>query len=183
MDSIFQSKNQTAVFGAGCFWSTEAVFQQLRGVMSVIPGYAGGHTQNSSYEDVCSGQTGHIEVAKIEFDPLEISYKTLLKVFFSVHDPTTPNRQGMDIGQQYASAIFYSTEEQKAAAEAAVAELEREKIFSDPIVTQIRPLEKFFEAEDYHREYFKRNPAAPYCQAVINPKLAKMREHFSGLLK
>ena len=183
MNSISQKKNQTAVFGAGCFWCTEAVFQSLRGVVSVIPGYAGGHVENPSYEAVCSGQTGHIEVAKIEFNPMEISYQTLLKVFFLAHDPTTQNRQGADVGEQYASAIFYADEGQKAASEAAIAELEREKIFSGPIVTQIRPLEKFYEAEDYHRAYFKRNPQAPYCQAVINPKLAKMREHFSGLLK
>lgn len=183
MNFLSKSQNQTAVFGAGCFWCTEAVFQSLRGVVSVIPGYAGGHVENPSYEAVCSGQTGHIEVAKIEFNPTEISYQTLLKVFFLVHDPTTQNRQGGDVGEQYASAIFYADEGQKAASEAAIAELEREKIFSGPIVTQIRPLEKFYEAEDYHHEYFKRNPQAPYCQAVINPKLAKMREHFSGLLK
>ncbi len=175
--------NETAVFGAGCFWCTEAVFQNLKGVESVLPGYTGGHVPNPTYEQVCAHNTGHIEVAEIKFDPSVLPFKTLLEVFFAVHDPTTMNRQGNDVGEQYASAVFYTSEEQKKITQEVIADLEKQKIFDSPIVTQIRPLEKFYVAENYHQNYFNNNPGNPYCQAVISPKVAKFRKKFASLLK
>ena len=175
--------NQIAVFGNGCFWCTEAIFQKLIGVVSVAPGYSGGSKPEPSYEEVCGGATGHAEVIKIEYDPEQVEYKVLLEVFFSTHDPTTLNRQGNDVGDQYRSAIFYSSEEQKKAAEEFIAQLTAEKVYNSKIVTQIKPLEKFYGAEDYHRNYFERNKDKPYCQVIINPKLQKFKQHYAKLMK
>jgi peptide-methionine (S)-S-oxide reductase len=174
---------QTAVFGSGCFWCSEAVFSDLEGVVRVLPGYSGGTVPYPTYEQVCAGDTQHAEVAQVIFDPRRISYRELLEVFFSTHDPTTLNRQGADEGEQYRSVIFYGDEAQKVQAEGILAELSREKVFRSPIVTRLEPLEEFYPAEDYHREYFRRNPSQPYCQAVIAPKLAKFRAHFKPKLK
>lgn len=174
---------ETAVFGGGCFWCTEAVFQNLKGVLSVTSGYAGGKLQNPKYEQVSSGLSGHAEVIKIEFDPAIVGYDDLLSVFFTSHDPTTPNQQGADIGTQYRSVIFYSTEEHRKEAEKFIADLENSGTFTAKITTEVRPLEQFYEAEDYHKQYYLNNLDKPYCQVVINPKLAKLREKFSKLLK
>jgi peptide-methionine (S)-S-oxide reductase len=172
-----------AVFGGGCFWCTEAVFDELRGVKSVVSGYAGGSTKNPTYEEVCGGRTGHAEVIKIEFDPGEIAFKDLLTVFFASHDPTTLNRQGNDVGTQYRSAIFYATEEQKREAEAFIKELNDSKAFGKPVVTTLEPLGEFYEAEDYHQKYYANNPYQPYCQYMIPPKLNKLHKQFGALLK
>lgn len=174
-------KNEIAVFGGGCFWCTEAIYQELEGVIEVWPGYAGGSTPNPNYEAVCSGQTGHAEAIKIEFDPTKISYQNLLAVFFGTHDPTTLNRQGNDVGTQYRSIILTNSPEQKSAAEAYL--VEAQKDVADPIVTEIKTLETFYEAEDYHKNYYARNVLQPYCQFVINPKLSKLKEKFRELLK
>lgn len=162
-----------ATLGAGCFWCTEAVFQRLPGVVSVMPGYAGGTKPNPTYEEVCTGKTGHAEVAQITFDPSKISYEKLLEVFWEAHDPTTLNRQGADVGTQYRSAIFYHNEKQKLAAEKSKAEAQ--KLFDDPIVTEIHSLTNFYKAENYHQDYYKNNPNAPYCVFVIKPKLKKLK--------
>jgi peptide-methionine (S)-S-oxide reductase len=172
---------ETAVFGAGCFWCVEAVFQNLKGVTSVLPGYAGGHKENPTYEEVSSGATGHAEVAKIEFDPNVINFSDLLNVLFATHDPTTMNRQGNDVGDQYRSAVFYMNDEQKKQAEEFIANAQKD--FDSPIVTQVVPLEKFYPAENYHKDYYKNNPGNPYCQLVIDPKLAKFKKKFAELLK
>jgi methionine-S-sulfoxide reductase len=174
---------QTAVFAGGCFWCTEAVFQRLRGVKSVVPGYAGGSVPNPTYEQVSSGTSGHAEVIKFEYDPEQISYQDLLAVFFATHDPTTLNKQGADVGTQYRSAIFYANDEQKHAAEEFLAKLTAEKVYEQPIVTQLAPLTQVYEAEDYHKNYYERNQGAPYCQVVINPKLKKLKEKFAALLE
>jgi peptide-methionine (S)-S-oxide reductase len=176
-------KSAVAVFGGGCFWCTEAVFDELRGVKSVVSGYAGGSTKNPSYEEVCGGRTGHAEVIKIEFDPDEIAFKDLLTVFFATHDPTTLNRQGNDVGTQYRSAIFYANEEQKREAEAFIKELNDSKSFGKPVVTTLEPLGEFYEAEDYHQKYYANNPYQPYCQYMIPPKLNKLHKQFGALLK
>jgi peptide-methionine (S)-S-oxide reductase len=176
-------KSAVAVFGCGCFWCTEAVFDELRGVKSVVSGYAGGSTKNPTYEEVCGGRTGHAEVIKIEFDPGEIAFKDLLTVFFSTHDPTTLNRQGNDVGTQYRSAIFYANEEQKREAEAFIKELNDSKSFGKPVVTTVEPLGEFYEAEDYHQKYYANNPYQPYCQYMIPPKLTKLHKQFGTLLK
>ena len=175
--------SQVATFGSGCFWCSEAVFSELNGVVSVVPGYAGGTLPNPSYEDVCTDATGHAEVAQVTFDPSVISYRELLEVLFSTHDPTTMNRQGADVGTQYRSVIFYSDQEQRKEAEAMIQELTSEKVFRNPIVTEVVPLKQFYPAEDYHREYYKRNPSQPYCQAVIAPKLSKFRAHWKARLR
>ena len=175
--------NQMAYFGGGCFWCTEAVFSELRGAMSVMPGYAGGKMPNPTYKRVCDGDTGDAEIIKIEFDPEQITYQDLLEVFFATHDPTTPNRQGNDIGTQYRSIILYDSEEQKKQAENFIKGLAEKQIYSKSIVTEIKPLKNFYEAETYHRQYFKNNPNQAYCQAVINPKLKKLREKYTQLLK
>src|SRR5437762_13686692 len=153
---------ETATLAAGCFWCIEAVFDDLKGVEDVVSGYSGGHTENPTYRQVCEGTTGHAEVAQVKFDPSVISFKDVLRVFFSVHDPTTLNRQGHDVGTQYRSAIFYQSPEQKAAAEAKITELTAAKLWKDPIVTQIEPLTAFYPAEDYHQEYVEQNPYQPY---------------------
>jgi peptide-methionine (S)-S-oxide reductase len=176
-------KSAVAVFGGGCFWCTEAVFDELRGVKSVVSGYAGGSTKNPTYEKVCGGGTGHAEVIKIDFDPTEIAFKDLLTVFFATHDPTTLNRQGNDVGTQYRSAIFYATEEQKREAEAFIKELNDSKAFGKPVVTTLEPLGEFYEAEDYHQKYYANNPYQPYCQYMIPPKLNKLHKQFGALLK
>ena len=176
-------QTEVATFGSGCFWCSEAVFSELRGVVRVVPGYAGGSVPDPTYEDVCTDTTGHAEVSQVTFDPAEISYRELLEVLFSTHDPTTPNRQGADEGTQYRSVIFYGNEAQKAEAEAVIRELTDEKVFRSPIVTEVAPLKAFYPAEDYHREYYLRNPSKPYCQAVIAPKLAKFRDHWKSKLK
>ncbi len=174
---------ETATLGAGCFWCVEAVFDDLKGVESVESGYSGGHTKNPTYREVCSETTGHAEVAQIKFDPQAISFKEILQVFFSVHDPTTLNRQGNDIGSSYRSAIFYNSDEQKKIAEEVIREVEAEGVYDDPIVTEVKPFDKFYIAEDYHQEYFANNPNQPYCAAVVAPKVAKFRQKFVQTLK
>ena len=176
--------NQLATLAGGCFWCLEAVFDQLKGVHSVESGYMGGRKPNPTYEEVCGGATGHAEVVQVTFDPEALSYTDLLSVFFAIHDPTQLNRQGNDVGTQYRSAIFYHSEEQKRAAEALVAKLTAERLFSGRIVTEIVPASQFFVAEDYHQEYFARVGAGnPYCSAVIEPKVAKFRKNFVERLK
>lgn len=174
---------QTAYFATGCFWCTEAIFKQLKGVSLVLPGYAGGFVNSPTYEQVSSGKTGHAECLKIEFNPEIISYEKLLEVFFLTHDPTTLNRQGNDTGEQYRSAIFCLDEKQKKSAEKIRNELEQEKVYPKPIVTQVLPYINFFPAENYHLNYFENNPNAPYCQVVISPKIAKFRTKFKTWLK
>ena len=177
------SNEQTAaaVFGGGCFWCTEAVFDELRGVKSVVSGYTGGTSKNPSYEQVCSGKTGHAEAIRIEFDPAQVSFRDLMTVFFATHDPTTLNRQGNDVGTQYRSAIFFADEQQKAEAAKFIKELE--ETLSNPIVTSLEPLAEFYPAEDYHQKFYASNPYQPYCQYSIPPKLNKLHKQFSTLLK
>jgi peptide-methionine (S)-S-oxide reductase len=174
---------ETATLAAGCFWCIEAVFDDLKGVENVVSGYSGGHTENPTYREVCDETTGHAEVAQIKFDPKVISFKDLLRVFFSVHDPTTLNRQGNDVGTQYRSAIFYYNDEQKRDAEEVIKEITDKGIYDNPIVTEVTPLEKFWPAENYHQEYFANNPNQPYCTAVVAPKVRKFRAKFADLLK
>ncbi len=176
-------KSEIAVFGGGCFWCTEAVFQQLKGIVSVMPGYAGGTMQNPTYEQVSGGATGHAEVIKIEFDPSQISYKDLLTVFFGTHDPTMLNRQGNDVGTQYRSAIFYTSEEQQRNAKDFIAALNTSAEGGRPIVTAIEPFTRFYEAEEYHKNYYRNNPEQSYCQLIINPKLEKVQKQFAQLLR
>jgi peptide-methionine (S)-S-oxide reductase len=177
------AKPQVAVFGGGCFWCTEAVFNELRGVRSVVSGYAGGSVKNPTYESVCGGQTGHAEVIRIEFDPAELLFRDLLTVFFATHDPTTLNRQGNDVGTQYRSVILYANEEQKQEAQNFISELEAAKTFNQPIVTTLEPLTDFYRAEEYHQNYYANNPYQPYCQYMIPPKLSKLQKRFKELLK
>ena len=172
-----------ATFAGGCFWCLEAIFEELKGVRAVKSGFAGGGTEPTSYKEVCTGATGHAEVVRIEFDPAQLSFKELMVVFFTVHDPTTLNRQGADTGPQYRSAVFWHDREQRAEAIALISELSEQKIFNNPIVTEIAPLDAFIPAEDYHQDYYANNSSQPYCQAVINPKLQKFREHFRDRLK
>jgi len=176
-------QREVATLAGGCFWCLEAAFQDLRGVERVQSGYAGGRVANPSYEQVCTGTTGHAEVVQITFDPRVVSFDDLLHVFFTIHDPTTLNRQGADVGTQYRSAIYYHTPEQRAAAERVIAELQREHVWDDAIVTELKPLESFYPAEEYHRDYFRRNPNQGYCSAVIAPKVAKVRKLFLDKLK
>jgi peptide-methionine (S)-S-oxide reductase len=174
---------EVATLGGGCFWCLEAVYEQLIGVTSVASGYAGGTVPRPTYEEVCSGSTGHAEVVQITFDPEVITFEELLEVFFTIHDPTTLNRQGADIGTQYRSAIFTHDERQRATAEAVILRFEAEGIWGDPIVTEVRPLEVFYRAEDYHQEYYRRNSGQPYCQVVIAPKVAKFRKQYYEKLR
>lgn len=180
-------KLQTAIFGGGCFWCVETVFSRLKGVSSVTSGYTGGNSEAGtdipSYEEVCSGKIGHAEAVQVEFDPEIISYETLLSVFFASHDPTTLNRQGNDQGSQYRSIIFHTNDNQKKQAEDFIQKLEKEKVYSGPIVTEIAPETKFHEAEDFHQGYFENNRQAPYCQLIINPKLDKLKEKYWKYLK
>ncbi len=178
-----KSQKEIALFGGGCFWCTEAVFKMMKGVSSVVPGYSGGATKNPTYEEVCSGKTGHAEVTKVEYDPSLVSFENLLTVFFASHDPTTVNRQGNDVGTQYRSVIFYTTPEQKKIAEDFIKDINASHKNGAPIVTEIQPLDMFYEAESYHKDYFARNPENPYCQIVINPKLEKVQHKFANLLK
>lgn len=177
-----QSKEIVTLAG-GCFWCLEAVYNELNGVEDVISGYAGGKVPNPSYEMVCTGATGHAEAVQITFNPTIISFKEILQVFFTIHDPTTPNRQGPDVGTQYRSAIFYHTTEQRTIAVQVIAELEAANIWDGHIVTELRPLDQFYPAENYHQEYFKRNPSQPYCRVVIAPKVAKFRKHYLDKLR
>ncbi len=172
----------TAVFGGGCFWCTEAVFKMMKGVSSVLPGYAGGTVQNPTYEQVSSGTTGHAECVKIEYDPTIVKYHDLLLVFFGSHDPTTVNRQGNDVGTQYRSVIFFTTPEQKAECEKFISEINASNEHGAPVATDVEPLTEFYEAENYHRDYFARNPHNSYCSIIINPKLEKVQREFSALL-
>ncbi|MCK9481348.1 MAG: peptide-methionine (S)-S-oxide reductase MsrA [Bacteroidia bacterium] len=173
----------TIVLGGGCFWCTESVFTQIRGVHKVESGYSGGHLKNPTYKEVCTGMTGHVEVIKVHFDSSVVSLATLLKIFFTTHDPTTINRQGNDIGTQYRSVIFFENDYQQQIAEQVVAEMTQQQIFDSPIVTEISPLINFFSSEQYHHNYFANNPHEPYCEAVISPKVAKFRAHYKDLLK
>lgn len=174
---------ETATLGGGCFWCTEAVFDSLRGVVDVVSGYSGGHVEDPTYTEVCTGATGHAEVINVTFDPGEISFKEILQVFFATHDPTTLNRQGNDVGTQYRSAVFYHSEEQKQVAEQVITEISEQEIYDDPIVTEVTEFTRFYPAEDYHQEYFANNPAQPYCSAVVAPKVAKFRKVFIDRLK
>jgi peptide-methionine (S)-S-oxide reductase len=183
-ERLAEPKNEeVATLGGGCFWCTEAIFSELRGVKKVVPGFSGGTVPNPTYEQVCAGTTGHAEVVQITFDPAVISFKRLLQIFFTVHDPTTPNRQGADVGSQYRSIILYHTEEQKKIALEVMKEVEERRIWSRPIVTQLVPFKEFYEAEDYHRDYFKKNPLQPYCLLMISPKVRKFRKEYAELLK
>jgi peptide-methionine (S)-S-oxide reductase len=175
--------SQTAILGGGCFWCLEAVFNRLQGVLEVESGYAGGRTADPSYDDVCTGRTGHAEVVRVAFDPAVLSYRDLLRVFFAIHDPTTKDRQGNDVGTQYRSVIFPQNEEQRAQASSVIAELTAQKIWDDPIVTEVADTAVFYPAENYHRQYFERNSAQPYCQFVVAPKVAKFRKQFADRLR
>ena len=174
--------NEIAVFGGGCFWCTEALFKGLKGVKSVVPGYAGGTVEDPTYEEVCTGKTGHAEVVKIEYDPEVLPFSDLLDVFMNTHDPTSLNRQGSDVGTQYRSIIFYTTEEQKGIAEGKIQEPAKAANHSKPIVTEVKPLEKFYEAEDYHKNYYEKHGDQPYCQLIISPKLKHLREKYKDML-
>lgn len=174
---------EITVFGGGCFWCTEAVFKILKGVISVTPGYAGGTKPNPTYDEVCSGLTGHAEVTRIEYDPAQVSFRTLMTVFFASHDPTTLNRQGPDIGTQYRSIILYTTSKQKEEAGAFIREIEESTKEGNPVVTEVKPLTQFYEAENYHRDYFAHHPEAAYCNLIISPKVEKVQKEFAELLK
>ncbi len=175
--------HEIATLAGGCFWCLEAAFQDLKGVEKVESGYSGGSVPSPSYEQVCTGTTGHAEVLQITFDPQVVSFRDLLHVFFTIHDPTTLNRQGGDVGTQYRSAIFYHSPEQKVEAQRVIAELQAEQVWDDPIVTELVPFEQFYPAEEYHRDYFRRNPNQGYCRAVIAPKVAKVRRLYLDKLK
>ena len=177
------SQNETITLGGGCFWCLEAVYDQLEGVLDVVSGYTGGHLPNPDYKTVCSGATGHAEVVQVTFDPQAITLQEILEVFFSIHDPTTLNRQGADVGTQYRSAVFYHSEAQKNTAEDVIADFEAQQIWDKPIVTEITPLNTFYPAEDYHQEYFRNNSNQPYCRIAIAPKVAKFRKHYMDRLK
>ncbi len=174
---------QLATFGGGCFWCTEAVFQQLKGVQSVVSGYAGGHVDRPTYQQVCTGTTGHAEVIQITYDPAQVRYEELLEVFFKTHDPTTLNRQGNDTGTQYRSVVFYHDDQQREIATRVKKQLDDAGIFDTPVVTEISPAPEFFAAEDYHQNYYKQNPNQPYCQAVVGPKVKKFQQVFADRLK
>jgi peptide-methionine (S)-S-oxide reductase len=183
MSDTSSAIREVATLGGGCFWCTEAVFDQLAGVTDVVSGYAGGHLANPSYRQVCDGTTGHAEVIQATFDPAQISFREVLEVFFSSHDPTTLNRQGADVGTQYRSVIFYHSEAQRAAATQLIAELNASGEWPNPIVTELSPVPTFYPAEDYHQEYFAQNGRQPYCQFVVAPKVAKFRKRYAARLK
>jgi peptide-methionine (S)-S-oxide reductase len=180
--STNQNREQATLAG-GCFWCLEAVFKDLRGVERVVSGYAGGHVEQPTYRQVCEGTTGHAEVVQVTFDPTAVSFRELLEVFFTIHDPMTLNRQGGDVGSQYRSAVFYHTPEQRETTEQVIGELTAAGVWDAPIVTEVTPLETFYAAEDYHQDYFENNPAQPYCRAVVAPKVSKFRKHFLEKLK
>lgn len=175
--------NQTAVFGGGCFWCLEAVFQRVQGVEKVMSGYAGGHLPDPTDTQVYGGRTGHAEVVEIQFNPDVISYKILLDIFFTIHDPTTLNRQGNDVGEEYRSVVFYMSDEQKQQAEQCIQELTDKREYHDPIVTQVEPLDKFYSAAEYHQNFYNVNPQSPYCQLIISPKIKKFEKKFADRLK
>ena len=177
------SQQSIATLGGGCFWCLEAVYQQLEGVTRVESGYSGGHVENPTYEQVCGKKTGHVEVVQVTFDPARVSYRDVLEVFFSIHDPTTKDRQGNDAGPQYRSAIFYHDDEQRQVAESIISELAAEHAFEAPIVTELKPFERFYSAEQYHQNYFAQNSSQPYCVYVISPKIAKFRRKFAERLR
>ncbi len=177
------STTETATLGGGCFWCLEAVYDELQGVISVESGYMGGRSEKPTYREVCTGTSGHIEVAKVTFDPEIVSYREILEVFFAIHDPSSLDRQGNDVGEQYRSVIFYHSESQRQTAEEVIRELDAEEIWSSPIVTELRPAAPFYIAEDYHQEYFEHNPNQPYCSFVVSPKVAKFRKKFAAKLK
>ena len=177
------SRTEIATLGGGCFWCLEAVYQELRGVEKVESGYSGGDVPNPTYRAVCSGTTGHAEVVQVTFDPEMISYKDILEVYFTIHDPTTLNRQGADVGTQYRSVIYYHDDEQRRVAEEVISDLEAEGIWKDPIVTEVTPIDEFYIAEDYHQDYFRNNGYQPYCQVIIAPKVAKFRKQHLERLK
>lgn len=181
--SLDQRSSEVATLGGGCFWCLEAVFEQLHGVKEVVSGYSGGEVPNPTYEQVCTGRTGHAEVVQVTFDPQIISYREILEVFFDIHDPTTLNRQGADVGPQYRSVIFYHSPRQKDVTEAVIQQLHEAGIWDKPIVTEIEPYEAFYKAEAYHQRYFEQHPRQPYCRAVVAPKVAKFRKHHSFRLK
>jgi len=174
---------EIATLGGGCFWCLEAVYRETEGVEKVVSGYMGGSKPNPTYKDVCSGATGHVEVVQLTFDPNAISFRDILEIFFAIHDPTTLNRQGNDVGTQYRSVIFHHSPEQKAAAEDTIRELTAEKVFDDPVVTAIEPAQEFYSAEAYHQEYFENHPYQPYCAFVVAPKVQKFRKKFAGRVK
>jgi peptide-methionine (S)-S-oxide reductase len=174
---------EVATLGGGCFWCLEAAFEQLRGVERVVSGYSGGHVTEPTYKQVCSGTTGHAEVVQVHYDPAQVSFKDLLEVFFTVHDPTTIDRQGNDVGPQYRSVVFHHSPEQKAEAQAVIRDLNAQGIWSSPIVTEVTAFERFYAAEDDHQEYYRNNPSQPYCMVVVGPKVAKFRKRFSDRLK
>jgi peptide-methionine (S)-S-oxide reductase len=176
-------RTEVATLAGGCFWCLEAVYDQLRGVADVVSGYSGGTVPNPSYKQVCTGTTGHAEVVQVAFDPATISFREILEVFFSIHDPTTLNRQGADVGSQYRSAIFYHTPDQRATAEQVIKEFDSARLWGNPIVTEVRPLQAFYPAEDYHQEYFAHNGGQPYCRMVVAPKVAKFRKQHLARLK
>jgi peptide-methionine (S)-S-oxide reductase len=178
-----QENIEVATLGGGCFWCIEAAFEQIQGVLSVESGYSGGTTASPTYEQVCTGATGHAEVVQVTFDPATISFKEILDIFFTVHDPTTLNRQGADVGTQYRSAIFYHTKKQKETAEQVINEFEAKKVWEHPIVTQVEMFKRFYKAEEYHKQYFGRNPEAGYCRVVIAPKIAKLKKKYREKLK
>jgi peptide-methionine (S)-S-oxide reductase len=177
------SRTEVATLGGGCFWCLEAVYEELRGVEKVESGYSGGPAPNPTYRQVCTGTTGHAEVVQVTFDPEVVSFREILEVFFTIHDPTTPNRQGADVGPQYRSAVFYHDEEQRRAAEELISELEAKGVWDDPIVTEVTPFDAFYVAEDYHQGYYRNNGYQPYCQVVIAPKVAKFRKRYLEKLK
>jgi peptide-methionine (S)-S-oxide reductase len=177
------ANEQTAIFGGGCFWCIEAVFNRLRGVREAVSGYMGGHVDKPTYRQVCTGDTGHVEVVQVKFDPNEIGFRDLLEVFFAVHDPTTLNRQGNDVGDQYRSVIFYTSAEQERQAEETIAALNEGKAFPEPIVTTVEPAATFYPAEGYHQEYYDNNRMQPYCQFVIDPKLKKFEKQFGEKMR
>jgi peptide-methionine (S)-S-oxide reductase len=181
--SMTNSTSEVAIFGGGCFWCLEAVFDRLEGVTAVESGYAGGQVENPTYRQVCGGDTGHVEVVRVTFDPARITYRDLLDVFFEIHDPTTPNQQGNDVGEQYRSVIYYTTEEQREQAEETIAKLTAERKFHDSIVTTVESAPTFYVAEDYHQEYYESNRSQPYCMFVISPKVKKLEKRFAEKLR
>jgi peptide-methionine (S)-S-oxide reductase len=178
--SQVENGREVATLGGGCFWCLEAVYDELQGVERVVSGYAGGHVTNPTYQQICGGRTGHAEVVQVTFDPEQVSFRDILLVFFQIHDPTTLNRQGADVGPQYRSIILYHNDAQKQVAEEVIAELTAERVWEKPIVTQVEPFEVFYPAEEYHQDYYKNNTYQPYCQVVIAPKLAKFRKEFAA---
>lgn len=182
-DSLRAGSRERATLGGGCFWCLEAVYDQMKGVESVESGYMGGANPDPSYEEVCTGRSGHAEVVQLAFDPAIVSFREILEVFFVIHDPTTLNQQGNDVGTQYRSAIFYHSPEQKKVTQELIAELTKQQLYNRPIVTELVPAVQFYEAEEYHQEYFARNPFQPYCSYVVGPKLAKFRTSFASKLK